>query len=185
MIRSVTITYLEMRDASQHRPSKPPTCDFEFMQASAPCPELNRFFYTSVGANWHWYSRLSWDYRRWFNYLNRAELETWIGYVSGTPAGYVELERQSGDDVEIVYFGLLPSFVGRSLGGPLLSAAISRAWQMGAARVWVHTCSLDHPGALKNYEARGFRIYQQVEQTEELPDEPFDPWLTAISGETP
>ena len=65
-----------------------------------------------------------------------------------------------GDDVEIVYFGLLPEFIGLGLGGTLLTAAIERAFGLGAARAWVHTCSLDHPQALGNYLARGMRVYR-------------------------
>jgi GNAT superfamily N-acetyltransferase len=109
-------------------------------------------------------------------YLDRPELETWIAYVAGTPAGYFELERQSGGDVELAYFGLLPGFIGEGLGGRLLAAAITRAWEMGARRVWVHTCDLDHPRALTNYRARGFRIFRTEPKIEELPDEPLEPW---------
>jgi GNAT superfamily N-acetyltransferase len=72
--------------------------------------------------------------------------------------------------VEIVYFGLLPSFIGQKLGGPLLTSAIQRGWQTGASRVWVHTCDLDHPHALANYQARGMRVYQVEQKLEELPE---------------
>lgn len=81
-------------------------------------------------------------------------------YVKGAPAGYFELEFQDGN-VEIACFGLLPRFIGLGLGGHLLTEAISRAWQMEATRVWVHTCTLDHPNALANYQARGLRIYRE------------------------
>jgi GNAT superfamily N-acetyltransferase len=59
------------------------------------------------------------------------------------------------------YFGLLPPFLGQGIGGALLTAAIERAWAMDARRVWVHTCTLDHPAALRNYQARGFRLYDE------------------------
>jgi len=73
---------------------------------------------------------------------------------------------QRGDDgaVEIIYFGLLPAFVGRGLGGALLSSAIEEAWRVNPLRVWVHTCSLDHPAALANYQARGMKIYKTETQ---------------------
>jgi len=103
-------------------------------------------------------------------------LETWVGYASGTPAGYFELESQTGGDVEIAHFGLLPSFVGRGFGPELLSAAIDRAWQLGPQRVWVHTCSLDHPRALETYRSRGFEIYKSEEGVEDLPDDPLELW---------
>jgi hypothetical protein len=46
------------------------------------------------------------------------------------------------------------------LGGALLSRALEDAWQMEPRRVWVHTCTLDHPAALANYQARGMKIYR-------------------------
>jgi GNAT superfamily N-acetyltransferase len=72
--------------------------------------------------------------------------------------GYYELEAQPGKDVEIAYFGFLPSFVGAGLGGHLPRCAIERGSAMGARRVWVHTCTLDHPQALANYHARGMPV---------------------------
>jgi len=177
--RIVTTTHLEMTGRSQLRPARRSNIPLQIVRAEIPCPEFNRFLYTAVGARWWWYSRLSWDYARWLAYLDRSDLETWVAYDSGSPAGYFELERQSHGDVEIAYFGLLPTFVGRGFGGGLLTAAVNRAWDMGARRVWVHTCDLDHPMALRNYEARGFAIFHVEEKCEDLPDEPPEVWPNA------
>ena len=152
---------------------------YQLLRAEIPCPELNRFLYTAVGSAWWWYTRLSWDYARWLAYLDRPELQTWVAYVSGTPAGYFELERQAERDVEIAYFGVMPNFIGKGLGGALLSAAVPKAWDMGGGRVWVHTCTLDHPHALRNYQARGFEVFRTEERSEELPDQPLEPWSGA------
>ena len=165
-----------MTDRAELRPARPATTRFQLVRVEIPCPELNRFLYVAEGTRWWWYSRLPWDYDRWRAYLDRPELETWVAYVSGTSAGYFELERQSGDNVEIAYFGVMPGFIGKGLGGGLLTAAIAHAWDMGATRVWVHTCTLDHPSGLPNYQARGFRIFRTEEKLEELPDEPLEPW---------
>ena len=97
-------------------------------------------------------------------------------YVSGTPAGYVELDVQPDDNVEIAYFGLLPRFIGHRLGGYLLSSGAERAWAQGARRVWVHTCSLDGPHALANYTARGFRVYQEWWSASSCPRRRPGPW---------
>ena len=78
--------------------------------------------------------------------------------------------------MEIAYFGLLPQFVGRGLGGALLTATIERAWQLKPRRVWVHTCTLDHPSALANYQARGFRIYKHETEDNDLPERAPGPW---------
>src|SRR5262245_40814225 len=165
-----------MISRSELRPVARAGTAFDLVRAEIPCPELNRFLYTAVGARWWWYSRLEWDYTRWLTYLDRPELETWVAYVSGTPAGYFELERQADAVVELVYFGLLDRFTGHGLGGALLTAALTCAWDMGAQRVWVHTCSLDHPHALANYQARGFHIERVEAQMETLPDAPLEPW---------
>lgn len=95
-----------------------------------------------------------------------------MAYVSGTPAGYFELETQTDGNIEIAYFGLLPSFIGHGLGGALLTAAVERAWALGARRVWVHTCSLDHPRALPGYQARGFRVFHIAHTEQDLPERP-------------
>lgn len=155
----VTITYLEMKARSEFVPPRQTGPRFDLVRVEIPSPEFNRFFYVTVGAAYHWRDRLVWSDDDWWAHVNRAELETWVAYVSGAPAGYFELERQNGD-IQLAYFGLLPAFVGQGLGGPLLAAAINRAWDAGASRVWVHTCTLDHPNALANYEARGFKVYR-------------------------
>ena len=176
MRTAVTTYHLEMTDPTALRAARPPRADLEVEQAKVPCPELNRFFYTAVGGDWYWIDRLKWSYERWLSYVDRPELQTWIGYSGGTPSGYFELEAQLGSNVEIVYFGILPQFVGQGLGGALLTAAVERAWRMGPTRVWVHTCTLDHPSALGNYLARGFRIFKQETASEDLPDQSSGPW---------
>jgi ribosomal protein S18 acetylase RimI-like enzyme len=179
MERLVTTTYLEMTSASRVTPFQGER-RLDLRRAEIPSPELNRFLYVTVGADWWWYSRLGWSRDRWLAYLDRPELETWIAYRSGTPAGYFELEAQPGDQVELAYFGLLPAFIGRGLGPELLSAAVERAWQLRPKRVWVHTCSLDHPRALQNYRSRGFEIYKSKEEIEDLPDTPLTVWPEAL-----
>ena len=133
-------------------------------------------FYATVGGDWYWIDRLDWTRDQWLAWVDRPELETWIGYCEGTPAGYFELERQPGGDVEVAYFGLLPGFLGRGIGGALLTAAVERAWEMGASRIWLHTCSLDAPAALRNYQSRGFRLYETERIEKEFPAEAPGPW---------
>ncbi|MBX3001073.1 MAG: GNAT family N-acetyltransferase [Caldilineaceae bacterium] len=160
-MQEVITYYLEMLEPSDLRPARPIERPFEVRRAGIPYPALNRFLYQEVGAAYQWIDRLSWSEERWLTYLDRPALQTWLGYVSGTPAGYFELEAQEQGNVELAYFGLLPPFLGQGIGGALLTAAIERAWAMDARRVWVHTCSLDHPAALRNYQARGFRLYDE------------------------
>src|SRR5690242_15162420 len=86
----VTTWYLQMLSPDELRHAPRPNGDVSLVQAQVPSPELNRFLYTAVGGQWYWIDRLGWDFQRWQAYLDRPELETWVLYVSGTPAGYVE-----------------------------------------------------------------------------------------------
>ncbi|MBI2805443.1 MAG: GNAT family N-acetyltransferase [Planctomycetes bacterium] len=176
----VTTYSLEMLDPRDLRPKRSPRADVVLVRIDRPMPELNRFFYTTVGASWHWVDRLPWTYQRWHDYLNRSDLETWMLTVAGVPAGYFELEVQPEANVEIAYFGLLPQFVGAGLGGHLLTCAIEQGWATGAKRVWVHTCTLDHPQALANYQARGMRLFKEETKLEEVAVNPIGPWPGAF-----
>ncbi len=168
-----------MSSPAELRPARSSAPALSIHQAKIACPELSRFLYTAVGGSWYWIDRLGWTYRQWLDYLDRPELETWVGYVEGTPAGYFELEQQPQGSVEIAYFGLLPQFIGKGLGGRMLTRAVERAWEMESRRVWVHTCTLDGPAALANYRARGFRLFNTEVSEIDLPDHATGPWPNA------
>jgi GNAT superfamily N-acetyltransferase len=172
----VTTYYLDMTEAHALRPKRLTHPEVDIKQVQVPCPAFNRFFYTAVGGDWYWIDRLPWTYEQWRVWVEQPTVETWVAYVTGTPAGYFELEAQAEGNVELAYFGLLPQFIGMGLGSHVLTAAIERAWHMHAARVWVHTCTLDHPGALANYRARGFRLFREETHTQELPEHSPGPW---------
>ncbi|MCL6416489.1 GNAT family N-acetyltransferase [Aestuariirhabdus sp. Z084] len=157
----VTTTYLEMTQADQLRAKNNPDADFSVTEVEIPQPEFNRFLYQLVGERWEWTDRLVWDLEQWQQWVCESEVRTWVAYRKGAIAGYYELQKQPGAEVEIAYFGLAEQAIGLGVGGYLLSHALSNAWAMGAERVWVHTCSLDHPAALANYQARGMTIYRE------------------------
>ena len=121
------IYYLEMLNPQAVLAKQAPP-GFEFTLVAPPSPELNRQFYVSVGDQWNWTDRLKWSDDDWCRYVNRSILQTWVGCLNGESIGYCELELQSDGNIEIAYFGLLPEFVGRGLGGVLLTAAVERAW---------------------------------------------------------
>lgn len=156
----VTITYLEMRSPSELRPKRCADDRFWIGEATVPQGQFNRFLYLTVGADWNWNDKRNWSDEQWRTYAESDRLRTFGAYYDGAPAGYYELHSDDENAVEIAYFGLLPAFLGRRLGGALLTSAIEEAWRMAPVRVWVHTCTLDHPAALANYQARGMRIYK-------------------------
>jgi len=149
---SIVTTYLEMDSPDQLRPKRCTDGRFHIQEKIERDWRFNRDLYLAVGQMWSWKV-----------YGLAAELQTFAAYYQHSLAGYYELRRDEGGGVEIAYFGLLPEFIGRGLGGPLLTSAIEEAWRMSPSvnRVWVHTCTLDHPSALGNYQARGMVIYKQ------------------------
>ena len=64
-------------------------------------------------------------------------------------------------ETEISYFGLLEEYIGKGIGGYSLSIAIKKSFEKNIKRVWLHTCTLDHPNALKNYIARGMTVFKR------------------------
>lgn len=160
-----TITYLEMTDASQLRPSPVPQLDFVIQKIDPPDPNLSRDLYCTVGKNFRWVDRLVWTDQQWLDYLHRPDIETWVMWAQTVAAGYFEFQTEADGGIKITYFGLTPAFIGRGLGGHMLTLAVGRAWANGATRVWLHTSTNDHANALANYQARGFQIFR-TEQRE-------------------
>jgi GNAT superfamily N-acetyltransferase len=152
----VTRTYLEMISPQQLVPARerPPGVRVERVGS---CPaSFFRYLYVEVGRQYHWVDRLSWTDEQIRSYL-AGPVDVWVLYLDGAPGGYFELRRDPDRSVEIAYFGLLPQAIGKGLGKYLLTRAVEEAWALGPVRVWLHTCSLDHPSALSNYLKRGFQ----------------------------
>jgi Acetyltransferase (GNAT) family. len=156
-------TYLEMRSPDQLRPKRA-DARFQVREKAERDWRFNRDLYFRVGEQWEWIDRRPWTNNQWKEYATAPELQTFAGYYYDVLAGYYELRRDTNGGVEITYFGLLPEFIGRGLGGALLTNAIEEAWSrrrgIAPTRVWVHTCNRDHPQALANYKARGMVVYR-------------------------
>jgi GNAT superfamily N-acetyltransferase len=124
--------------------------------------ELYRSLYDAVGRPWHWVDRKRLSDDELARILGDPAVEVHVLRVGGEPAGYAELDRRVAGEIELAYFGLMPAFVGQGLGGYFLRWAVARAWSYAPRRVWVHTCTLDHPSALPCYLRAGFREYARA-----------------------
>jgi ribosomal protein S18 acetylase RimI-like enzyme len=165
----VTRTYLEMRSPDDLRPAARPG-DPPRLERVEACPgSFFRYLYAEVGRAYHWTDRLSWTDEQVRAHLSDPAVSLWLLTSRAAPAGYFELRAHDDRSVEIAYFGLLPEFVGRGWGGYLLTLAVGSAWDMKPDRVWLHTCTLDHPAALPNYLRRGFRPVREEVYTTERP----------------
>ncbi len=158
--RPAVRTYLEMRRPDALVRAAFPRDDAKVVRLDDPPVSLYRYLYREVGRPWHWLERRDWSDARIRDHLATAGVEIWLLSLDGVPAGFFELRRTS-QETEIAYFGLLPEFTGRGLGKALLTRAVDEAWRSAPQRVWLHTCSLDHPAALHNYRARGFVVYRE------------------------
>ena len=125
--------------------------------------KINKFFYKNIGKKHRWTDRLVWSDNDWIKYVSNKKVETYILKINNDFAGYFELIFHSEvKEIEIAYFGLLEEYHNKKLGGLLLSVAIKKSFEKkDIKRVWVHTCTLDHKNALKNYLARGMKIYNK------------------------
>lgn len=159
-------TYLEMRSPDQLRAAYCADGRFQIRQKKEPDWRFNRDLYFAVGERWSWIDKRPWTDEQWKEYGLAPGLRTFGAYYGDSIAGYYELRRDNDGGVEIAYFGLLPEFVGRGYGRALLTHSIEEAWQTppSVTRVWVHTCTRDHPRALANYQARGMTIYKLEEE---------------------
>lgn len=188
--QNVTITYLEMKDARGGQTPDSLPAGVRIERAVHATPELARWLYSVVGGPWRWYERLSWTHRQWADELTEAGAEIWLLTVDGTPAGYCQLaahvESAGGEthtETEILYFGLLDFARGQGLGKAFLQTMIQQAWCLDqrhplppVQRVWVHTCTLDGPHALPNYQARGLHIYGSHTEEELIPHQQLSSW---------
>ena len=157
----VVRTYLEMREPEELLPALVVDPRLR-LDRVVDCPtSFFRYLYAEVGKNHHWVDRLVWTDEQVRGYLDSREVDLWVLSCEGAPAGYFELRRCEDGSTEIAYFGLLPEFKGRGFGKHLLTVAAQTAWAGGARRLWLHTCTLDDPAALPNYQRRGFRPFKQ------------------------
>ncbi len=155
------ITYLEMTARPARPPVPLPSGRLALMRAERCTTAFYRFLYDTVGAPWLWFERRLWSDEKLAALITKAEVEIFVLYVGGVPAGFYELDRRDARDVELAYFGLMPEFIGRGYGAYLLHAAVDGAWQRNPRRLWVHTCTFDHPRALGAYQRAGFVVYRR------------------------
>jgi GNAT superfamily N-acetyltransferase len=157
----VNRTYLELRTADGFRPAFGAFADVRIERVERSTADLYRHLYRTAGEAYHWRDRWDWSDAEIGAHLAQPEITLHVARRGTVIAGWYELRRVPDDrSVEIAYFGLMPGELGRGLGKHLLSWAVRDAWALAPSRVWLHTCTLDHPAALPNYVKRGFVPYK-------------------------
>lgn len=171
----VTVSYLEMTAPPNRRAVSPPKRPGELLslqRALNPTIGFYRFLQHGVGDSWLWYERRKMSDAMLETVINDPQVEIYVPWLNGVPAGFVELDfRGMPEGAEVAYFGLLPEFIGRGIGPYLLDWAVDCAWNREPAphKLTVHTCTLDHPKALGGYQKAGFEIVKREQITETDP----------------
>ena len=162
MKETIDRNYLEIKTLNALIESITPQIECSISIVKPENFQINKFFYKNVGKKHRWTDRLIWEDTDWIKYTTDSKVETYILKVAGELAGYFELILHSDlKEIEIAYLGLLEEYHEKKLGGFLLSSAIKKCFEKNEIkRVWVHTCTLDHKNALKNYLARGMKIFK-------------------------
>jgi GNAT superfamily N-acetyltransferase len=157
-----TRTYLQLLNPTQFKAAFGEFPGVSIAREPEPTPELYRMCYRTVGEAFHWRDRWDWTDQEIAAHLADPRVQLYVATRGDSAlSGFYELRRVVEDDsIEIAYFGIVAAEFGRGFGKHLLSSAVRDAWTLGPQRVWLHTCTLDHPAALPNYVARGFTPYR-------------------------
>tara|TARA_Y100000748_G_scaffold260154_1_gene227797 strand:- start:128 stop:631 length:504 start_codon:yes stop_codon:yes gene_type:complete len=154
-------SYLEISSINELMEKNKPFNDLYLEKVNPPDFQLNKFFYKEIGKKHSWTDRLVWNDKKWIDYLENSSVNTYILKRNNELIGFFEqIFDKDKLDCEIAYFGILEEYIGKKLGGYLLSEAIKLSFNIGSKRIWVHTCSLDHKNALQNYLSRGMKIFK-------------------------
>ena len=154
-------SYLEISSINELLVKNKPFSDLYLEKVNPPDFQLNKFFYKEIGKKHSWTDRLVWDDKKWIDYLENSGVNTYTLKHKKDFIGYFEqIFDKDKLDCEIAYFGIFEEYIGKQLGGYLLSEAIKISFNIGSKRIWVHTCSLDHKNALQNYLSRGMKVFK-------------------------
>lgn len=179
------VTFLEMTEPPPAR-SAPDRPDLALRRVERADLAWYRDLYRRIGADWLWFSRLVMPDEELRATLHDPRVEVHALSSEGRDEGLLELDRRVPGEIELAFFGLTPKLVGRGAGRWLMARALDLAWGQAPRRLWVHTCSLDHPQALAFYVRSGFRPYHRAVEIDDDPRLlgllPADaaPWLPPI-----
>ena len=156
------VTHLEMTARPAPRPD--PVGAWSLRRVDRPVLDWFRDLYRRVGEEWLWFSRIRMPDAELAKRLHAPQLEVYALVDGGRDEGLLELDFRESGQCEIGMFGVTPKLVGTGAGRWLMRRALDIAWSRPVERVWLHTCTFDHPAALAFYQRSGFRAFRrQVE----------------------
>jgi GNAT superfamily N-acetyltransferase len=162
------VTYLEMRTPSV-TVGVPITAEFQIRRVEQPDLDWYRRLFRRIGEPWLWFSRLRMSDGELRAVLNDPAVDVFVLSCAGEDHGLLELDRRGMPDIEIAFFGVTIEMIGKGAGSALLTHALPLAWEHHPQRVWLHTCTSDHPSALEFYMKFGFVPYKRAIEIEDDP----------------
>lgn len=159
---AAVVTHLEMTERPAQRVD--PAGAWTLRRAETPPLDWFRDLYLRVGEEWLWFSRIRMPDAELAARLHSPQLEVYAMVHDGCDEGLLELDFREPGHCEIGMFGVTAKLVGTGAGRWLMNRALDIAWSRPVTRVWLHTCTFDHPSALAFYQRSGFRPFRrQVE----------------------
>jgi GNAT superfamily N-acetyltransferase len=164
---AAVVTYLEMTA----RPSPPPAPSGPWSLRHVDRPDLAwyRDLYRRVGEEWLWFSRIRASDEKLAARLHDPRVETHALVADGGDEGLLELDFREPETCEIGMFGVTAKLVGTGAAHWLMHYALELSWSRRIKRLWLHTCSFDHPAAVPFYQRAGFRAFRRQVEVEDDP----------------
>lgn len=161
------VTHLEMTE----RPAIPsdPAGAWTLRRVEAPELDWYRDLFRRVGEEWLWFSRVRMPAAELTAILHSPLVENYALAHEGCDEGMLELDFRQAGQCEIVFFGVTAKLIGSGAGRWLMNRALELAWSRPIARLWLHTCTHDHPGAVAFYQRSGFRAFRLQIEIEDDP----------------
>jgi GNAT superfamily N-acetyltransferase len=152
------VTFFEMTE----RPAQaaPAPAGLAIAPVVDPAMGWYRALYRRIGEDLLWFSRATMPEAELAAVLARPSTVVLALYRDGDTIGMVELDYGAAGEVEIVTFGVVPEATGTGAARALMAATLAHVFHGSIRRLWLHTCTFDHPAAVRFYRRQGFRAFK-------------------------
>ncbi|KJC39278.1 GCN5 family acetyltransferase [Bradyrhizobium sp. LTSP885] len=156
---AAVVTHLEMTARPQQRDDPPGA--WSLRKAERPALDWFRDLFRRVGEEWLWFARARMSDAELAAIIHAPQVEIYALVHDVCDEGLLELDFREAGNCEIVYFGVTSKLIGTGAARFLMNRALELAWSRDISRVWLHTCTFDHPAALAFYQRSGFRPFRR------------------------
>jgi len=156
---AAVVTHLEMLERPALLPD--PKGAWTLRRVEAPALDWFRDLYLRIGEQWLWFSRVRMSDAELAGIIRSPLVDVYALVQDGCDEGLLELDFRTAGQCELAFFGVTAKLIGSGAGRWLMNRALELAWSRPISRVWVHTCTFDHPAAVAFYRRTGFRAFRR------------------------